>query len=73
MTTLERSQIAVEPRTAHPTGLGKAGNPGASQSLSVVALREYSTLAGTPGHMRRAKQARHLLLMHVAHGIGSGR
>ena len=42
-------------------------------SLSVTALREYSALARTPGHMRRAKQARHLLLMHVAHGIGGTR
>ena len=42
-------------------------------SLSVAALREYRSLADEPGYRRRAKQARHLLLMHVAHGIGSGR
>lgn len=69
MTTLERPQTAVEPRTPTP----QCDRTSFPLSLSVTALREYSTLAATPGHMRRAKQARHLLLMHVAHGIGSGR
>lgn len=73
MTTLERPTQRRGATQTRSEGQHTGQFSTDALSLSVTALREYASLAATPGHIRRAKQARHLLLMHVAKGIGSGR